>query len=136
MEIVQIRSFSGPYFLTFGLNTEIYGVNLRIQSKHGPEKTPYLDNFYTKSGESVEMNIVQRFLHHGIFLFVCLCLDVFLFFFLFLFLFFLNFFFNFFICINYSMHSYATWKSLELWLMWCPHCELALESKLAKWKGN
>ena len=24
---VQIRSFSGPYFPVFGLNTEIYGVN-------------------------------------------------------------------------------------------------------------
>ena len=25
--------FSGPYFLAFGLNTEIYGINLRIQSE-------------------------------------------------------------------------------------------------------
>ena len=35
--------FSGPYFLVFGLNTEIYSVNLRIQSgyrKIGPENTP------------------------------------------------------------------------------------------------
>ena len=31
---VQIRSFSGPYFLVFGLNTEIYGVNLRVQSEY------------------------------------------------------------------------------------------------------
>ena len=41
MKIVQIRSFSGQYFLGFGLNTEIYSVNLRIQSKYGkygPEK--------------------------------------------------------------------------------------------------
>ena len=30
---VQIRSFSGPYFLAFRLNTEFYGVNLRIQFK-------------------------------------------------------------------------------------------------------
>ena len=29
---VRIRSFSGPYFPTFGLNTESYGVSLRIQS--------------------------------------------------------------------------------------------------------
>ena len=39
---------SGPYFPAFGLNTEIYGVNLRIQSeyrKDGPEITPYLDTF-------------------------------------------------------------------------------------------
>ena len=42
--------FSGPYFPAFGLNTEIYSVNLRIQPntrKYGPEKTPYLDTFHT-----------------------------------------------------------------------------------------
>ena len=57
--------FSGPSFPVFGLNTEIYGVNLRMQSeyrkrrtrkeisvfspntvKYGPEKTPYLDTFH------------------------------------------------------------------------------------------
>ena len=52
---VQIRSFSSTYFRVFGLNTEIYRVNLRIQSisvfsphkgKYGPEKTPYLDTFH------------------------------------------------------------------------------------------
>ena len=32
---VRILSFSGPYFPAFGLNTEIYGVNLRVQSKCG-----------------------------------------------------------------------------------------------------
>ena len=38
---VSIRSFSGPYFLAFGLNTEGQGAFLRIQSdcgKYGPEK--------------------------------------------------------------------------------------------------
>ena len=29
---VRIRSYSGPYFPAFGLNTERYGVSLRIQS--------------------------------------------------------------------------------------------------------
>ena len=48
---VQIRSFSGLYFPVFGLNMEIYRVNLRIQSeywpeKYGPEKTLYLDTFH------------------------------------------------------------------------------------------
>ena len=33
---VSIRSFSGPYFPVFGLNT----------GKYGPEKTPYLDTFH------------------------------------------------------------------------------------------
>ena len=40
---------SGPYFPVFGLNTVIYGVNLRIQpntGKYGTEVTPYLDTFY------------------------------------------------------------------------------------------
>ena len=32
---VQIRIFSDPYFSAFGLNTEIYSVNLRIQSQCG-----------------------------------------------------------------------------------------------------
>ena len=31
MKRVRIRSFSGPHFLAFGLNTERYGVSLRIQ---------------------------------------------------------------------------------------------------------
>ena len=41
--------FSGPYLPVSGLNTEIYGVDLRIQSETGkyrPEKTPHLDTFY------------------------------------------------------------------------------------------
>ena len=36
---VQIQSFSGPYIPAFGLNAEIYGVNLRIQSKYGKIQT-------------------------------------------------------------------------------------------------
>ena len=38
----------GPYFPVFGVNTEIYGVNLRIRSgcrKIWIKITPYLDNF-------------------------------------------------------------------------------------------
>ena len=31
--------FSGPYFALFGLNTEIYGVKLRIQSEHRKRRT-------------------------------------------------------------------------------------------------
>ena len=36
---VRIRSYSGLYFLIFGLNTERYGVSLRIQSKGGKIRT-------------------------------------------------------------------------------------------------
>ena len=31
--------FSGPYFPVFGLNTDIYSVNLRIQSKYRKIRT-------------------------------------------------------------------------------------------------
>ena len=55
---VRIRSFSGPYFPAFGLNTERYGVSLRIQSECGKirtrktprkirtSKTPNTDTFH------------------------------------------------------------------------------------------
>ena len=46
---VRIRSFSGPYFPAFGLNTERYGVSLHIQSECGkirPKKTPNTDTFH------------------------------------------------------------------------------------------
>ena len=44
-----IRSFSRPYFPAYGLNTEIYLVNLLIQSKCGKirsRKTPNLEAFH------------------------------------------------------------------------------------------
>ena len=50
MKIVCIWSFSGPYFSAFVLNTERYGVSLRIQSECGKiptKKTPNTDAFYT-----------------------------------------------------------------------------------------
>ena len=31
--------FSGPCFVVFGVNMEIYGVNLRIESKYGKIRT-------------------------------------------------------------------------------------------------
>ena len=34
-----VRSLSGPYFSVFGMNTEIYGINLCIQSKYGEVRT-------------------------------------------------------------------------------------------------
>ena len=35
MKNVRIHSFTGPYFLVFGLNKEIYIVNICIQSEYG-----------------------------------------------------------------------------------------------------
>ena len=46
---VRIRSYSGPYFPAFGLNTERYRVSLRIQSECGKIRTrttPNTDTFY------------------------------------------------------------------------------------------
>ena len=56
--------FSGPYFPAFGLNREMYRVNLRVQlnaGKYGPKKTPYLDTFqavmgtYSASSKTLEL---------------------------------------------------------------------------------
>ena len=49
-KVSKYGDFSGPYFPAFGLNTERYGVSLRIQSEYGKiwtRKTPYFDNFHT-----------------------------------------------------------------------------------------
>ena len=46
---VRIRSYSGPYFPAFGLNTERYSGSLRIQSECGKIRTriiPNTDTFY------------------------------------------------------------------------------------------
>ena len=49
MKSVRIRSYSGPYFSAFGLNTERYSVSLRIQFECGKMRTritPNTDTFY------------------------------------------------------------------------------------------
>ena len=49
MKSVRIRSYSGPYFSAFGLNTERYSVSLRIQfecAKMRTRITPNTDTFY------------------------------------------------------------------------------------------
>ena len=46
---VLIRSYSGPYFSPFGLNTERYKVSLRVQSERGKiwtRTTPNTDTFH------------------------------------------------------------------------------------------
>ena len=45
---VRIWSFSGPFFSAFGMNMDIYGINLLIQSECGKirtRKTPNMDTF-------------------------------------------------------------------------------------------
>ena len=51
----QYGVISGPYFPVFGMNTEIYGVNLHIQS-YGPEIKPYLDIIHAVN---ISINIVK-----------------------------------------------------------------------------
>ena len=66
---VHIRSFSGPYFTVFALNTEKYGVSLRIQSvfsvftpysvnagKYGPEKLR-IRALFTEFGQTFFKNL-------------------------------------------------------------------------------
>ena len=54
---VHIRSYSGPHFPAFRLNTERYSVSLRIQSECGKMRTritPNTDTFYTVLSVSVK----------------------------------------------------------------------------------
>ena len=49
LKSVRIRSYSGPYFPAFGLNTERFRRSLRIQSECGKMRTritPNMDTFY------------------------------------------------------------------------------------------
>ena len=60
VKIVHIPSFSGPYFPASGINTERYGVSLRIQSESGKirtRKTPNTDNFH---GVSLSVNFEEK----------------------------------------------------------------------------
>ena len=48
VESLRIKSYSGPYFPAYEINTERYGVSLRIQSECGKirtRKTPNTDTF-------------------------------------------------------------------------------------------
>ena len=65
LKSVHIRSYSGPYFPAFGLNTEIYGVFLHIQSECGKIRsriTANTDTFYavTKMDREVHSNSTTR----------------------------------------------------------------------------
>ena len=49
LKVSKYLVFSGKYFPVFGLNTEIYSGNLRIQSEYRKirtRKTSYLDTFH------------------------------------------------------------------------------------------
>ena len=61
---VRVRSFSGPYFPTFELNTERYSVPLRIQSEFGKmrnRKIPNTETFHAVF--EFNKNILKTFLY-------------------------------------------------------------------------
>ena len=58
-----IWSYSGPYFPAFGLNTEIYGVSLCIQSKCGKIRTritPNTDTFHAVFFRDLRYKITEQ----------------------------------------------------------------------------
>ena len=58
-----MMSFSGPYFRAFELNTEIYSVNLRIQSACGEKrtkKTPITDIFQAGKDSNTKTNLKYK----------------------------------------------------------------------------
>ena len=62
MKVSKYGDFSGPYFPVFGLSTEIYGVNLRIQSdsrKIGTKKKSLFGPF-SRSGEQKKAQKVNK----------------------------------------------------------------------------
>ena len=56
----NIRSYSGPHFPAFGLNTERYGVSLRIQSEFGKKVTRITLNTYAFHDVKAIMVITGR----------------------------------------------------------------------------
>ena len=74
---VRIRSYSGPHFPAFGLNTDRYGVSLRVQSECGKMRTritPNTDIFHsvarTSSSSTEKQNQIpsQLLSEHHLFL--------------------------------------------------------------------
>ena len=58
---IRVRSFFGPYFPEFGLNTKRYGVSLRIQFEYGKirsRKTPNTDTFHAVFKKYLKENLI------------------------------------------------------------------------------
>ena len=54
-KVSKYRVFSGPYFPSFGMNKDRYGVFSPNAGKYGSGKTPYLDTF-----QAVDLNNNKR----------------------------------------------------------------------------
>ena len=62
-KLSKYGGFSGPCFPVFGLNTEIYSINLRIQSEYREirtGKTPYLYTFRDAGNEGFSANLLSK----------------------------------------------------------------------------
>ena len=62
---VRIRSYSGQYFLAFGLNTDGYFVSFRIQSEFGKIQTritPNADTFYAVIDSDTDKLVTEYFM--------------------------------------------------------------------------
>ena len=57
---VRIRSYSGPHFPAFGLNTEEYGVSLRIQSECGEIQTRITPYTYTFHAVEIAIETMEK----------------------------------------------------------------------------
>ena len=59
---VHIRSYSGPHFPAFGLNTERYSVSIRTQSERGKIRTRITSNtdtFLAEENSSKNHSIIR-----------------------------------------------------------------------------
>ena len=68
-KVFKYGVYSGPYFPVFGLNTDMYSVNLRFQSeyrKYLPEKTPYLDTFHAVGFHNIVRDIALQCKEFGL----------------------------------------------------------------------
>ena len=63
MKSFHIRSYSGPYFPAFGINTERYGVFLSIQSECGKMWTGITPNTDTSRSARLKFKTSQSFGH-------------------------------------------------------------------------
>ena len=65
VRIIQMRCFSGPRFPVLELNSEIYGVNLRIQSKYEKIRTRK-NSVFQHLSRSANLNISTKWVKASI----------------------------------------------------------------------
>ena len=61
MKSIRIRSYSGPYFPAFGLDTERYSVSPHIQSECGKMRTRITSNRDTFYAVEITVLLLQSF---------------------------------------------------------------------------